>query len=122
IGGEGAEELSVFLKQAFLTRTQQEWVAELEDLNICFAPVNTLGEASEHPQVLHRRMVGEVDQPGAGRTRVIGDPLKVSDPPVEPSPAPALGEHTVEVLEGLGYSDSEIAEMRRKGVVGTPGE
>lgn len=121
IGGEGAEELSVFLKQTFLTKTQQEWVAELADLNICFAPVNTLGEASEHPQVLHRRMVGEVDQPGAGRARVIGDPLKVSDPPVEPGPAPALGEHTVEVLEGLGYSDSEITGMRRKGVVGVPG-
>ncbi|MDO8688441.1 MAG: CaiB/BaiF CoA-transferase family protein, partial [Dehalococcoidia bacterium] len=115
------EELAEFLRRTFVTRTQAEWVQELEPLNLCFTPVNTIGEALSHPQVVARRMVIEMDDPQAGHTKGVGDPLKVSDPPVEPGPAPLLGQHTREVLAGLGYSDGEIAEMKRRGVVGMAG-
>ncbi|HLB12775.1 MAG TPA: CaiB/BaiF CoA-transferase family protein [Dehalococcoidia bacterium] len=121
VGVATNEELAGFLRSTFLTRTQEEWVRELEPLNICFSPVNTIGEALSHPQVVSRRMVMEVDDPVAGHTRVIGDPLKVSEPPVEPGPAPLLGQHTGEFLAGLGYTDSQIEELRLEGVVGVSG-
>ncbi len=114
------EDLAAFLRRTLLTRTQEEWVEELEPLNLCFTPVNTVGEAVSHPQVISRRMVVEVEDPQAGHTKIIGDPLKVSDPPVEPRPAPLLGQHTRETLAGLGYGDAEIEEMRRHGVISVP--
>ncbi|MDP2728805.1 MAG: CaiB/BaiF CoA-transferase family protein [Dehalococcoidia bacterium] len=119
-GGERREELSAFLRQTFLSKTREEWLRELEPLNICFSPVNTIGEGFSHPQTLHRQMVREADHPVAGRIKVIGDPLKVSQPPVEPGPAPLLGQHTRELLAELGYSQEEIEGHKRQGVIGFP--
>lgn len=112
------DELEQFLRSTFVTRTQAEWVQDLEPLNLCFTRVNTIGEALADPQVVARRMVIEMEDPQAGHARVIGDPIKVSDPPVEPGPVPLLGQHTREVLADLGYSAGEIDEMKRRGVVG----
>jgi crotonobetainyl-CoA:carnitine CoA-transferase CaiB-like acyl-CoA transferase len=64
-------------------------------------------------------MVVELDQPGAGEpVRQLGTPIKLSRTPAEaPRPGPALGEHTDEVLGGLGYSGAEIEAMKETGAV-----
>jgi len=64
-------------------------------------------------------MVVEVDHPVAGKTKLTGAPVKLSDTPAEiRTPPPLLGEHTDEVLtEVLGFSASEIEALRAGGVV-----
>lgn len=97
----------------FLTRTRDEWMEELEGLNICVGPVNTLEEALSHPQAISRKMVVDVDHPSVGAIRQIGSALKLSDVPIDPNrnPAPLLGQHTREVLARLGYDEEQIDDF-----------
>ena len=113
---EGAERDAMFrrLRAKFRERTMAEWVGELAELDICFGPVATLAEMMQDPHVRHRGMV--VDGP-EGR-RYLGNPIKLSDtPPDLRAPAPQLGAHTDAVLASLGYSASDVAGLRERGVV-----
>ncbi|MDQ4129614.1 MAG: CoA transferase, partial [Actinomycetota bacterium] len=66
-------------------------------------------------------MVVELEQPGAGAVRQLGTPVKLSRTPGGArAPGPALGEHTREVLSGLGYSDEEVAALEEAGAVAGP--
>jgi len=108
-----------FLRRTFLTKTADEWMDELGPLNICVGPVNTLEEALSHPQTVFRNMVIDVEHPSAGKIKQIGSALKFSKVPIDVNrlPAPRLGEHTEEILNSLGYSETEIREMRINKVI-----
>jgi formyl-CoA transferase len=57
-----------------------------------------------------------MEQPGLGTVRQLGAPVKLSRTPADPTrPAPAFGEHTVEVLAEAGYGEEEIAAMLESG-------
>jgi CoA:oxalate CoA-transferase len=80
--------------------------------------VNGVAEVFQDPQILAQKMVIDVDHPGSGIVRMLGFPIKLSGTPCRVRhPAPALGEHSDEVLAELGYSDAERAAWRRDGVV-----
>lgn len=101
-----------FLQQVFATRTQAEWVAWFEGRDICFAPVKNLREAFDDPQVEARgmRIVDELGQ------EHIGIPIRFHNEPGQVRfTLPALGEHTREVLEEVGYSAEEVQAMREAG-------
>jgi crotonobetainyl-CoA:carnitine CoA-transferase CaiB-like acyl-CoA transferase len=66
-------------------------------------------------------MVVELEQPGADGVRLLGVPVKLARTPGAPAgPAPALGEHTREVLAGLGYGDEEIEALLESGAAAGP--
>ncbi|MFH1775918.1 MAG: CaiB/BaiF CoA-transferase family protein [Chloroflexota bacterium] len=116
--GEWGEEIKNDFRRVFLTRTRDEWFAELGPQDICLAPVYELDEVFTDPQVLHRRMVVEVEGPDGTRARQLGIALKLSDTPGQiRSLAPILGENTDEMLLALGYSRQDIKALREKGVV-----
>ncbi len=116
---ESDVELHAIFRQAFLTKTRNEWMEELGELNICVSPVNTMEEAISHPQAAYRKMVMGVDHPSAGRIKQIGSPLKMSTISFDVSrlPAPRLGEHTREMLGSLGYDGGEIDELAREDII-----
>ena len=116
---ESDKELHTFLCETFLTKTRDEWIEELGELNICVSPVNTMEEALSHPQVLFREMALEVNHPSAGKIKQIGSALKFSDIPLDANrlPAPRQGEHTREILGRLGYPESGINELMKKKIV-----
>ncbi len=105
------------LEAVFAGRTRTQWKAFADAHDCCLEPVLDLGEALESELVRARKMVAEVDQPGAAESvRVLAHPVKLSRTPGAPQGSgPALGEHTHEVLEGLGYGEREISEMERRG-------
>ena len=98
----------------FKSRSREEWCAMLEGTDTCFAPVLSMSEALVHPHNVHRGTFTTVD----GRS--------------EPSPAPKFsltpgsigcakanpGEHTDEVLRGIGIPEKSITRMRESGVIG----
>ncbi len=114
-----AKEIHDCLKQLFLTRTRDEWFDFLRTKDVPVGKVYSLDEVFADPQVQHRRMVMEMEHPTEGKVRQVGIAIKLSDTPGEVrSFPPVLGQHTDEILSGLGYSQQKIAELRREGVVG----
>jgi crotonobetainyl-CoA:carnitine CoA-transferase CaiB-like acyl-CoA transferase len=62
-------------------------------------------------------MVAEIDHPRIGRMKIIGNPVKASAELARSrTPAPWLGQHSAEVLKGLGYSAGEVAALFADGV------
>jgi crotonobetainyl-CoA:carnitine CoA-transferase CaiB-like acyl-CoA transferase len=106
------------LDELFATGSRDDWVEKLRGADIVSAPINTLLEASNDPDVLANGYVTEVDYPKYGkRLKVHGSPWHFSETPYRPGIAPELGAHDDEVLAELGYSPREIAEFRDKKII-----
>ena len=116
---EKRDEVIGKLTERFLTKTRDEWLEILHKADTCVAPVHTsLDEVLEDPQVKHRRMMVEVDDPVTGRVKQPGIAIKLSDTPGKVRTlAPRHGEHTEEILTDLGYGQEEIKELKDKGYV-----
>lgn len=99
-------------------RTTNEWMTILEDAGVPAGPINTVEESLNDPHVLARNMVLTLQHLTAGEIRTVGNPVKLSGGAErEHQPPPLLGQHTDEVLESLGYSAEQIADLRARGVV-----
>lgn len=113
------KEIHDYLKRLFLTKPRDEWFEFFRTKDVPVGKVNSLDEVFADPQVQHRRMVMELEHPTEGKVRQVGIAIKLSDTPGEVrSFPPLLGQHTDEILSGLGYSQQKIAELRREGVAG----
>jgi crotonobetainyl-CoA:carnitine CoA-transferase CaiB-like acyl-CoA transferase len=107
------------LREIFASRTLEEWTTCLADVDTCFAPVNTLEETLQDPQVRALEMFTSVTHARLGELRQISPPFAFSETPASVrTPPPELGEHTGEVLsELLGVGPDKVAELKRRGVV-----
>jgi len=112
------EELLALLDDLFATGTRDDWVARLRKADIVSAPINTLLEASNDPDVIANGYVTHVDYPKYGKKlKVHGTPWQFSETPAKPGIAPELGEHNQAVLCELGYGEAEIKELKARKVI-----
>ena len=87
-------------------------------LGIPVGPILSMKELSEESSLRETGTVVEVDHPERGKYLTVGNPIKLSDSPVEVRRSPLLGEHTEEILrEVVGFSDDEITSAQRIGAV-----
>jgi formyl-CoA transferase len=94
------------------------WLDRFDAARIPCGPINTYAETFADPQVRARGMILDVDHPTLGPLRTLGSPIKMSaTPPVAGRRAPLLGEHTREVLEQAGCSESEIRAVLIEGAL-----
>jgi crotonobetainyl-CoA:carnitine CoA-transferase CaiB-like acyl-CoA transferase len=106
------------LDRLFATGPRDKWVAALRAADIVSAPINTLLEASNDPDVLANGYVTEVEYPKYGRKlKVHGSPWQFSETPPRFGIAPELGEHNEAVLSELGYSAAQIEDLRNRKVI-----
>jgi crotonobetainyl-CoA:carnitine CoA-transferase CaiB-like acyl-CoA transferase len=105
----------------FRSKTRAEWKAFNDEHDAMIEPVLDLGEALDSELVRSREMVVEWEQPAIGPVRQLGVPVKLSRTPgTVHAPAPALGEHTEQVLGEAGFSAEEIAELIASGAAAGP--
>jgi formyl-CoA transferase len=113
------EALAALIESITANSTRAHWLEVFDAHDIPCGPINNYEEVAADPHVLARQMVIETEHPTLGRMRTLGSPLKLSETPADArGRAPLLGEHTSEVLREAGFSDEEIASLRRSGATG----
>lgn len=104
------------LSSIFIHRSTVEWMSLLDDAGVPCGPVLNITQMQRDPQVLHRKMVMEVDHLIAGRMQALGCPIKFSGISIASERgAPVLGQHTAEVLGEYGFSKEEIEDLQIAG-------
>ena len=121
--GPERDEMVREIHRVFLTKTRDEWLDILLKAETCVAPVNSMAESFEDPQMRHVGMVWEMEHPKQGKVRQMGFPVLLSESPATLRTfAPMLGAHTRELLAEAGYAAAQIEALERDGVVRSQGE
>ncbi len=103
----------------FLTCTSEEWIDRLRAVGVPVGPVRFPEELADNPQALANNLIVEQDDPESGRVKTVGSIYKMSEtPPEAVLPTPQLGAHTDEVMQEIGFSPDEIAQLRQNGAFG----
>ncbi len=111
--------LEAKLEKTLVSRTRAEWLALLDSAGVPAGPIYDMAEVYADPQVQARGMRTDAPHARLGTVSHIGLPVKLSDTPGSVrTAAPVLGQDTDEVLEWAGYSNDEIAALRRDGTAG----
>lgn len=111
-------ELIPILDELFSAQTADFWLEKLKDTGIPNGPINTIADTLAHPQHRARHFIVELEHPLVGLVKSMGNPVNLSATPVSYRLAPpTLGQHTNEVLGGLGYDEATIAQFREQGIV-----
>jgi crotonobetainyl-CoA:carnitine CoA-transferase CaiB-like acyl-CoA transferase len=108
---EAGQRVHAEMEAIFRTRSRAEWEQVLQDLEVCCEPVLDLDEVAAHPQVAARGMV---------RREETGLEVAPAVPAAEVwrhRGAPALGEHTAEILAEVGVDDRRLRELREQGCI-----
>ncbi|MFX1277195.1 MAG: CaiB/BaiF CoA transferase family protein [Promethearchaeota archaeon] len=116
----GLEREKVFnqLQKEFLKKNRDDWFEILKERDVCVMPVKNFEEACQDPQILHRKMIVEMEHPKLGKIKNISSPIKYSRTPLEiRSLAPKKGQDTREILLSLGYSELEIQNFKKNSVL-----
>ncbi len=107
------------VQEKLRTQTTDYWLAKFAQHGVPAAPALTRSEVIEHPQVLASDILLEMDHPVAGRLRQTRPAARFDRTPNEiERGAPRLGEHNRELLTELGFTDTQIEQLRENGVVG----
>ncbi len=120
IRAKNAIEMIRILDKHFATKPRDEWLKQFEaaDVDLIYAPVQTIPEVFQDPQVLANEYIVDFEHPEFGAIKRIGVPYRFSETPAEPRrAAPQFGQHSEEILLELGYSWEDIGKLRGQEVI-----
>ncbi|MBN1691026.1 MAG: CoA transferase [Dehalococcoidia bacterium] len=119
--GRDAQEMKPLFETYFAERKSEdmiEMIDELGGMGSALYDYETLFGGAMHPQVQAVDMIKELEHPVAGKTKVLSLPMTLPDTPAMiKSAAPTLGQHTTELLTGLGYSETDISRLKKNKIV-----
>ena len=100
------------------TKSTKEWLQLLETAGVPCGPVNYGVTLYDDPHAKAMDMIWELDNPVAGPYKTMGNPMKFAKTPIKPTHgAPSLGQHSVEVLQKLGYTDEKITALKEQKII-----
>ena len=114
---ENRLECIAVLDEIFAQRTFAEWKSALAHIRGVWAPVQRASEVVRDPQATVNNYVVDVETKDGSSFKLVPSPLQFDAEPAELTRAPAHGEHTDEVLAGLGFSTEEILDLKIAGAV-----
>lgn len=99
--------------EQLLLKTKAEWKEQLDLAGVPNGPINTIAEMFADEHIQKRDMVVSMQHPAIGDIQLTGSPLKLKKSPVSMRRYPPMyGEHTEELLVGLGYTTNEINKFK----------
>jgi len=111
-GTQNEDALLAIVEPVIRKRQSGELEAALMEVGVPCARVNNFQEVFDHPQMVARGMVQEVEHPRLGTMKVTRNPVLLDhDGPDIARPAPMLGEHSEVILRELGYDDGAIRTL-----------
>jgi len=117
---ENREEIGRLLDEAFSKKTRAEWQQIFREARMRCDPCLTYEEVCAHPQLEANDMIYTTNHPSRGEVKMLGLPVKLKKTPGKPQgPSPQLGQHTGEILLGLGYSNEDITKLEAEKVIRT---
>lgn len=112
------ERIHKLLDEVLPAKTTEQWLEAFSAEDLFVAAVADYHDVLNSEQALENGYIRSVDHPEAGTFKMVGSPFELSDTPTrEPLPAPALGEHTDDVLKSIGYDQQAIDDLRNNNVV-----
>ena len=96
------------LSAIFAARDRPHWIARLEAHDVPFAPVHTLSEVMDDPQIAHLETFQQARHPTLGVVTMIRSPVRLQGVARDNSPPPTLGQHTAEILEALREAEAPL--------------
>jgi crotonobetainyl-CoA:carnitine CoA-transferase CaiB-like acyl-CoA transferase len=116
---ENRAALNEIVGERLRTRTTQEWVTELNEAGVPCGPVYAIEELFADPQVEHLEVLSPVEHPALGAIDLVRNAVTMTGAPSATvrSPSPDVGQHTDEVLAGIGLAPDAIDDLRARGIV-----
>ena len=99
-------------------KTSREWLAIFDKEGLPCGPINSILDMHIDSQTIHRKMIIDVENKKAGKSKAIGMPIKFSNTNNEKFiGSPTLGEHTNQILKEFGFSTTDIDKFRKNKVI-----
>jgi formyl-CoA transferase len=115
---ENGEEVVTVLDRALLTKDMADWRVSFDEHSVIWGPIPTIDQVAADPQMKANGVFAEFDHPQLGSVPTVNNPINVSGVAKEkPKLAPEIGQHSVEILRGLGYEDDAIQALIASGAI-----
>ncbi|RYF46616.1 MAG: CoA transferase, partial [Comamonadaceae bacterium] len=114
---QNSEEIGDWFAEAIAGRSYTEWIERLKSLSGPWAPVqNSWDVGNDEALIANGRITDIVDADGVGQ-KLVANPVKFDDAPVQMTRAPQFAEHTDGILRELGLDDEQLIELKIAGAV-----
>jgi crotonobetainyl-CoA:carnitine CoA-transferase CaiB-like acyl-CoA transferase len=112
------KELNDVVAEHLAKRSTKEWVDILNDAGVPAGPVYNIDEMFEDPQVKFLQMTRPVVHPKLGEQQMVAQGFNISGYSKDiRMPTPGVGEHTFDILRGMGMTGEELEKLRSEGVI-----
>ncbi|MGI9523120.1 MAG: CaiB/BaiF CoA transferase family protein [Hyphomicrobiaceae bacterium] len=116
---ENREQLNKDISAITRTNSSRHWISRMTEAGVPSGPIYSIDETFADPQVQHLGIATKVQHADLGEFEIVGQPINMHDAPKPETlqPAPYPGQHSQEVLRGLGFDDASIDELRQRRII-----